>query len=108
MVAPAQGGPRQYPFLGIRLLGTFEYCDEFGGYHCNELDLKYDKGTKTFAANLQYMDVDCRLGPITHMRSRTRNVTVQILYRCEQPDEQDQAQREADQNAGKKLRAATP
>jgi hypothetical protein len=100
IVVPAQG-PRQYPFLSIRLLGTFEYCDEFGGYHCNELDLKYDKGTKTFAANPQYMDVDCRIGPISHMPYRTRNVAVKILRRCEQPDEQDQAQREADQSAGK-------
>ena len=107
IVVPAQGGPKQYPFLSIRLLGTFEYCDEFGGYHCNEVDLKYDKGTKTFAANPQCMDVDCRIGPITQMPYRTRNVAVEILHRCEQPDEQDQAQREADQSAGKII-PATP
>jgi hypothetical protein len=110
IVAPPQGGPREYPFLSIRLLllGTFEYCDEFGGCHCKELDLDYDKLTKTFTPGPQYTDFDCNLGPITDVPYRFRNVAVQILPRCEQPGEQEQAQREADQSAGRIFPAATP
>jgi hypothetical protein len=108
IVVPVQGGTKQYPFLTIRLFGTFEYCDEFGGYHCNELDLIYDKDTKTFGPGSQNMDVDCNLGPVTHVPYRYKSVAARILTRCEQPAEEEQAQREADQNAGKKFPVATP
>jgi hypothetical protein len=82
----------------VRLVGTFEYCDEFGGYHCNEIDLAYDKLNKTFVRD-RYMDVDCGLGPVVPRGWRSE--AMRVLTRREQPSEQDQAQREADQNAGK-------
>lgn len=107
IVVPAHG-PRQYPFLSLRLFGTYEYCDEFGGYHCNELDLIYDKDTKTFDPGPQYMDADCNLGPITHVPYRFGSVAASIQKRCEQPVEQEQAQREADQSAGKIFPVAPP
>jgi hypothetical protein len=99
VIQPIQG-PTQWP-SSITVFGTFEYCDEFGGYHCNELDLIYDASTKKFVPGSQFMDFDCNLGPITEAPYRTRNVSVQILSRCEQPGEQEQAQREADQSEGK-------
>lgn len=82
----------------VRVLGTFEYCDEFGGYHCNEIDLTYDKSAQTFASGW-YMDIDCGLGPV--VPHGWRSEAVRVLTRCEQPSEQNQAQKEADQNAGK-------
>jgi hypothetical protein len=109
IVVPAQGGTTQYPFLTIMLLGTFEYCDEFGGYHCKELDLIYNKDNKTFGpSSSPNMDADCNLGPITHVPYRLGSAAATILTRCEQPAEEDQAQQKANQNAGKTFPVTRP
>jgi hypothetical protein len=94
----------------ISLLGTFEYCDEFGAYHCTELDLVYNRSKKRFESG-PHMEFDCNLGPVTsvpYMYGRERKYAVRILRRCEQLNEQEQSQREADKSAGKIIFLAPP
>ena len=77
--------------------GFYAYCDEFGAYRCRHLALKYDSTLADFVAG-PLMDIDCYNGPSVPPQEPA---SLRVLKRCQQPDENDQAETYADSNAGK-------
>jgi hypothetical protein len=81
----------------FRIFGAYAYCDEFGEYRCRRLSLDYDSNLSDFVPR-PFMDMHCFDQPVSPPPEPSRLLA---LKRCEQPEEEKQADAVADANAGK-------
>ena len=80
------------------IYGNYQYCDEFGGYHCRTLQFDYEVSPRAGFVPSSFMDMNCFDQPVVPPKEPT---AVKVLKRCIQPEEQKQAEAYADSNAGK-------
>jgi hypothetical protein len=78
--------------------GNYQYCDEFGGYHCRMLSFRYQTSPRSGFVPSSFTDMDCHTPPVVPPKEPA---PVKVLTRCAQPEEEDSAQAYADSNAGK-------
>ncbi len=86
------------------IYGNYEYCDEFGGYHCQMLSFEYQTSPRSGFVPSMFMDQGCFSQPVV---PPDEPAPIKVLKRCPQPEEQKQAQSYADSNAGKVFPAHT-
>jgi hypothetical protein len=80
------------------IYGNYQYCDEFGGYHCQMLGFEYQTSPRSGFVPSMFMDMDCFTQPVV---PPNEPAPMKVLKRCPQPEEQKKAQAYADSNAGK-------
>jgi hypothetical protein len=84
--------------------GDYEYCDEFGGYHCRMLQFDYHISPQMAFVPSTFMDMDCLPKPVV---PPDEPASVKVLRRCRQPEEEKESEKYADSNAGKVFPAHT-
>lgn len=88
----------------LTIWGNYEYCDEFGGYHCRMLQFDYQITPKAGFVPSSFTDMNCFTQPAV---PPDEPAPMKVLTRCRDLEEQKKDQAYADSNAGKVFPAHT-